>query len=76
MCFGTTLSYLHKEFINSLPPRSKFNLHPPRTRPVNADTRIPRRLTRPAQDSSSLRFEPGWKNVHEGGPLANTQKKC
>jgi len=44
-----------------LPPRSKFNPRPPRTRtlssagsrtrPANADTRNPRRLTGPAQDS-------------------------
>jgi len=40
MCFGPTLSYQHKEFLNprpprtrkkynTLPPRSKFNPHPP-----------------------------------------------
>ena len=45
MCFGSTLSYLHKEFINPLPPCSKFN--PPRmqssadshTHPANMGTR-------------------------------------
>jgi len=34
MCFGSTLSYPHKEFLNPRPPRtrSKYNPHPPRSR--------------------------------------------
>jgi len=34
MCFGSTLSYPHKEFLIPRPPRtrSKFNPHPHRTR--------------------------------------------
>jgi len=50
MCFSSTLSYLHKEFLkprpprtrtnyNPHPPRSKFNPHPPRTQ-SSAGSRI------------------------------------
>jgi len=65
MCFGSTLSYPHKEFLNPRPhrTRTKYNPLPPRTRthssagsrtrPANAGTRNPRGLTRPAQDSNT-----------------------
>jgi len=55
--------YLRKEFLNQLPPRSKFNPYPPCTRmqcsvgshtyPTNAGTYNPCGLTRPVQDSIS-----------------------
>ena len=59
MSFRSTLSYPHKEFLNPcpLPPRSKFNPHPPRTqisagsrtRPANAGTRNPRGCRTPTR---------------------------
>jgi len=57
-CFGLTLSYPHKEFLNPRPPRSKYNPHPPRSKfnphaKQFAGTRNPRGLTRPAQDSNT-----------------------
>jgi len=60
MCFGSALSYPHKEFLNPRPPRSKFNPSRTRdqssagsrTRPANAGNRNLRWLARPAQDSS------------------------
>jgi len=55
MCFGSTLSYPHKEFRSPHPPGSKFKPHPTstgtqssassRTRPANAGTRNPCGLT-------------------------------
>ena len=34
MCFGSTPSYPHKEFLNLRPPciRTKYNPHPPRSK--------------------------------------------
>jgi len=37
MCFGSTLGYPHKEFLNPRPPRTSGS----RTRPANAGTRNP-----------------------------------
>jgi len=48
-CFGATLSYPHKKFLNPRPPVT-------RTRPANAGTRNPRGLTRPMQDSSKSAY--------------------
>jgi len=62
MCFGSTLSYPHEEFLIPRPTRTRSQFNPPRTgthssagsrtSPANAGTRNPRGLTRPAQDSS------------------------
>jgi len=48
MCFGSALSYPHKEFLNPRPPRTKYNplpprskFNPPRTRPANAIVPVP-----------------------------------
>jgi len=66
MCFGSTLSYTHKQFLNTSPPRtrSKYNQLPPRSKfnphqhakqcgfPHPArKCRYPQGLTRPEQNS-------------------------
>jgi len=51
-CFGSTLSYPHKEFLNSRPPRTRTQSNAG-SRPANAGTRNSRGLTRPAQDSTT-----------------------
>ena len=56
ICFGSTLSYPHKEFLNPRPQQVQPAPAPhssagSRTLPANAGTRNPRGLTRPAQDS-------------------------
>ena len=49
MCFGSTLSYPHKGFLNPRPTRTRPAATSTRTRPANAGTRNPRGLTHPAQ---------------------------
>ena len=53
MCFGSTLSYPHKEFLKPRPPRTRTQSRAgSRTRRANVSTRNPHGLTRPAQDST------------------------